>query len=481
MKMAFEQLSESIQSSLKKLGKKGKVTEQDVRDALKEVRLALLEADVNYLIVKAFMKTITEKAEGEAVWQSLTPEQQVIKIVRDELQKLMGDETVALNESAVSATTIMMVGLQGSGKTTLTAKLAHLLKKKENAKPFLIAADIYRPAAIDQLKTLAAHVEVPLFELGTKIQPQEIVEKGLIAAKEYGATHILIDTAGRLHIDEKLMAELKDIKALAQPNEIMLVIDAMTGQDAVNVTLNFHDALGVTGATLTKLDGDARGGAALSIRSLTSVPIKFVGVSEKIDGLEVFHPDRMADRILGMGDVISLIEKAQDEISEEDALRSAERMFAADYNLEDFFDQMQQMKKVGSIESIMGMLPGMDKSMMQKAQGQINDKTMQKKAALIQSMTKKERLKPSLLNASRKRRIAMGAGQQVTELNRLLNEFEQSKQMMRQMAKMMQGGNNPFAGGMPDMGSLMQSLGGGRSNKRAKGKGKGKGMRRFPF
>ena len=481
--MAFDQLSERLQNTFSTLGKKGKVTEADVKAALKEVRFALLEADVNYLVVKAFMKTISEKAEGMAVWESLTPSQQVIKIVRDELQVLMGEEDVPLNKNPLGITTIMMVGLQGSGKTTLSAKLANLLKKKEEAKPFFIAADVYRPAAIDQLKTLAASMDVPVFELGTTVNPVEIVRQGMEAARAYGASHVLIDTAGRLHIDETLMEELVQIKAVANPNEIMLVIDSMTGQDAVNIAIHFHDTLGVTGATLTKLDGDARGGAALSVRSLTNVPIKFVGVSEKIDGLEIFYPDRMADRILGMGDVVSLIEKAQEEISEEDAMHAAERMFASDYNLEDFMSQMQQMKKMGPIDSLLGMIPGMNKAAMQQASSQIDDKKLDHTEAIIQSMTPKERKKPSILNASRKKRIASGCGLTVQDINQLLKQFEQSKTMMRRMGQMMQGGKNPLEN-MNDIGSLMNGLGGGGGSRQSRRQqsGRGGGRRgKFPF
>ena len=479
--MAFEQLSEKLQSTFSSLGKKGKITEDDLKTALKEVRFALLEADVNYLVVKAFMKSITEKAEGMEVWKSVTPSQQIIKIVHEELKSLMGDQEVPLNTNALGMTTIMMVGLQGSGKTTLTAKLANLLKKKNNAKPFFIAADVYRPAAIDQLKTLAATVDVPVFELGTNVSPVEIVTRGLQEARNYGATHVLIDTAGRLHIDETLMTELMDIKKVANPNEIMLVIDAMTGQDAVNVAIHFHDALTVTGATLTKLDGDARGGAALSIRSMANVPIKFVGVSEKIDGLEVFYPDRMADRTLGMGDVVSLVEKVQEEFSEEDATRAAERMFASDYNLEDFLEQMRQMKKMGPLDGILGMMPGMDKSMLKQASNAVEEKRMEHTEAIISSMTKKERKNPRVLDASRKKRIAAGSGTTVQEVNAMLRQFDQSKTMMNRLGKMMQGGNNPFAGGMPDMGSLMQGLGGGNRQARRGGQKKGGRRGKFPF
>lgn len=477
--MAFEQLSDRLEETFSQLGKKGKVTEADIKESLKEVRLALLEADVNYLVVKAFMKTITEKAEGQAVWDSLTPSQQVIQIVHDELKTLMGDEAVPLNTNADGMTTLMVVGLQGSGKTTFIAKLANQLIKKENAKPFFIAGDVYRPAAIDQLKTLAETIDVPVFDMGTDNDPVEIVKLGLEEARKYGATHVLIDTAGRLHIDEELMNELVEIKELAQPDETMLVIDSMTGQDAVNVAIHFHDTLNVTGATLTKLDGDARGGAALSIRSMTNVPIKFVGVSEKLEGLEVFYPDRMADRILGMGDVLSLIEKAQEEISEEDAMRTTERMFSGDYNLEDFLEQMQQMSKMGPIDSLLGMLPGMNKGMMKQAQSQIDDKKMAQTKAIVQSMTVEERKHPQVLNASRRRRIAAGCGLQVQDVNQLVKQFEQSKQMMDRMGKMMSGGKDPFAG-VNDMESLMQNLGGAGNRQARRGQKKPGRRGRFP-
>jgi signal recognition particle subunit SRP54 len=477
--MAFEQLSEKLQNTFSTLSKKGKITEDDLKTALKEVRFALLEADVNYLVVKAFMKTITEKAEGMEVWKSITPTQQIIKIVHDELQQLMGEEAVALNENNHGMTTVMMVGLQGSGKTTLTAKLAYMLKRKEQARPFLIAADVYRPAAIDQLKTLGASIDVPVFELGTDVSPVEIVRRGLVAAKEASATHVFIDTAGRLHIDETLMGELVAIKDVAKPDEIMLVVDAMSGQDAINVAIHFHDALAITGATLSKLDGDARGGAALSIRSMADIPIKFVGVSEKVDGLEIFYPDRMADRILGMGDVLSLVDKVQEEFSEADAQAAAERMFASDYNLEDFLVQLKQMKKMGPLDGLLGMLPGMNKNMMQQATEATNNKKMEYSEAIIQSMTPKERRNPRLLNGKRKRRVAQGAGRSVQEVNQLLTQFEQSKTMIGRLGKLMDGGKDPFAGGMPDIGSLMQGLGGGaqkRSGKKRSGR-KGK----FPF
>jgi len=478
--MAFEQLSEKLQQTFSTLGKKGKITEDDLKTALKEVRFALLEADVNYLVVKAFMKSITEKAEGMEVWKSVTPTQQIIKIVHDELQQLMGEEAVKLNENEHGMTIIMMVGLQGSGKTTLTAKLAHMLKQKKQARPFLIAADVYRPAAIDQLKTLGETIDAPVFEMGTDTAPVVIVQEGIAAAKAAGATHVFIDTAGRLHIDEVLMDELVAIKDFAQPDEIMLVVDAMTGQDAVNVAIHFHDALAVTGATLTKLDGDARGGAALSIRSMADIPIKFVGVSEKVDGLEVFYPDRMADRILGMGDVLSLVDKVQEEFSEEDAQAVAERMFANDYNLEDFLTQLKQMKKMGPIDGLLGMLPGMNKNMMQQATDATNSKKMEYSEAIIQSMTPKERRNPRLLNGQRKRRVAEGAGRSVQEVNQLLSQFDQSKTMMQRLGKMMDGSNDPFNGGMPDIGSLLQGLSGGKQQK-SRGKKRGGRRGKFPF
>ena len=477
--MAFDQLTERLQGTFSQLGKKGKVTEADIKAALREVRLALLEADVNNIVVKSFMKTITEKAEGEAVWDSLSASQQVIKIVHDELKTLMGEEAVPLNKNDAGMTTLMVVGLQGSGKTTFIAKLANQLIKKEQAKPFFIAGDVYRPAAIDQLKTLAKQIDVPVFELGTDVNPVEIVKQGLAEARAYGATHVLIDTAGRLHIDELLMDELVAIQELAKPQETMLVIDAMTGQDAVNVAIHFHDTLHVTGATLTKLDGDARGGAALSIRSLTNVPIKFVGVSEKLDGLEVFYPDRMADRILGMGDVVSLIEKAQEEISEEDALKSAERMFSGEYNLEDFLEQMQQMKKMGPLDGLMGMLPGMNTGAMKKAASQVDEKKMGQTEAIVRSMTIAERQQPQMLNASRRRRIATGSGVKVQDVNSLVKQFEQSKMMMERMGKLMEGGKDPFAG-VNDMQGLMQQLGGAGNRQGRRGQKKTGRRGKFP-
>lgn len=435
--MAFESLSEKLQNVFKNLKGKGKLTEKDVKDAMREVRLALLEADVNFKIVKEFISKITEKSVGEEVLQSLTPGQQVIKIVNDELVNLMGISQSGLTFSIHPPTVYMMVGLQGAGKTTSTGKLAGNLRK-QGKRPLLVAADIYRPAAIKQLQTIGKTYDIPVFSLGDKTSPVDIAKAAITHAKENNYDVIIIDTAGRLHIDEDLMTELKDIKQEVKPQEILLVVDAMTGQDAVNVAEKFNEALGIDGIIITKLDGDTRGGAALSVRHITGKPIKFVGMGEKMEDLEVFHPDRMASRILGMGDVLSLIEKAQTAFADTESKELEKKMLSNDYNLEDFFQNLQQIKKMGPIQNLMGMMPGMpDIGDTELEQG---EKFLKMTECIIQSMTIKERKNPNIINGSRKRRIAQGSGKSVQEVNRLLKQFEEMKQVMKQYSGMLKGG-----------------------------------------
>ncbi len=428
--MAFEGLSEKLNQAFKKLRSKGKLSEEDVRGAMREVRMALLEADVNYKVAKDFVKQVTEKAVGEEVLSSLTPAQQVIKIVRDELTDLMGSTDARINFSSRIPTIIMMCGLQGSGKTTHSAKLAKMFRK-QGKRPLLVACDVYRPAAIQQLQVVGQQVDTPVFEMGTA-NPVEIARQAIRHAKDYGNDIVILDTAGRLHIDEQLMQELSDIKAEVHPHEILLVIDAMTGQDAVNVAQSFNDTLGIDGVILTKLDGDTRGGAALSVRAVTGKPIKFAGMGEKLDDLEVFHPDRMASRILGMGDVLTLIEKAQDEVDEKKALEVAEKMKSNSFDMNDLLEQMQQMHNMGPMGKILNMIPGLA--------GKIDDETasagekeIRYMEAIIRSMTPAERANPDLINPSRKRRIAAGSGTDVPRVNRLLKQFKQMKEMMKQL------------------------------------------------
>ncbi|OCA85466.1 signal recognition particle protein [Bacillus sp. FJAT-27225] len=437
--MAFEGLADRLQNTMQRIRGKGKVNEADVKEMMREVRLALLEADVNFKVVKEFVKKVSERAVGQEVMKSLTPGQQVIKVVKEELTDLMGGEQSKIAVSNRPPTVIMMVGLQGAGKTTTTGKLALLLRKKYNRKPLLVAADIYRPAAIKQLQTLGKQLDMPVFSLGDQVSPVEIAKQALAKAKEDHNDYVLIDTAGRLHVDEALMDELKDIKELAKPNEIFLVVDAMTGQDAVNVAQSFNEQLGLTGVVLTKLDGDTRGGAALSIRSVTNTPIKFIGLGEKMDALEAFHPERMASRILGMGDVMTLIEKAQANVDEEKAKELEQKMRTATFTLDDFLDQLGQVRKMGPLEDILKMLPGAN-----KIKGldnlSIDEKQIGHVEAIIQSMTTKEKEHPEIINSSRKRRIAKGSGRTVPEVNRLLKQFEDMKKMMKQMTGMQQKG-----------------------------------------
>ena len=425
--MAFEGLSEKLNNVFKKLKSHGKLTESDVKEAMREVRLALLEADVSYKVVKDFVKKVTDRAVGEEVLSSLTPAQQVIKIVNEELCALMGNGSSRINLASKPPTVIMMCGLQGSGKTTHAAKLAKLLKK-EGHRPLLAACDIYRPAAINQLQVVGQKADVKVFEMG-QINPVTIAGAALKYAKDYGHDVLIIDTAGRLHIDEELMQELKDIKALTDPDEIMLVVDAMTGQDAVNVAKAFDEAVGITSILISKLDSDTRGGAALSVLSVTGKPIKYVGMGEKLDDFEQFHPERMASRILGMGDVLTLIEKAENVMSQKDAEKLTKKFKENKFDMDDLLDQMRQIKKMGSMKSIIGMLPGVGDKIKDT---DIDESQFTRVEAIITSMTTAERAKPSIINPSRKKRIAKGSGTKVEDVNRLLRQFEQMQKMMKQ-------------------------------------------------
>lgn len=425
--MAFEGLSEKLNNVFKKLKSHGKLTESDVKEAMREVRLALLEADVSYKVVKDFVKKVTDRAVGEEVLSSLTPAQQVIKIVNEELCALMGNGSSRINLASKPPTVIMMCGLQGSGKTTHAAKLAKLLKK-DGHRPLLAACDIYRPAAINQLQVVGQKADVKVFEMG-QINPVTIAGEALKYAKDYGHDVLIIDTAGRLHIDEELMQELKDIKALTDPDEIMLVVDAMTGQDAVNVAKAFDEAVGITSILMSKLDSDTRGGAALSVLSVTGKPIKYVGMGEKLDDFEQFHPERMASRILGMGDVLTLIEKAENVMSQKDAEKLTKKFKENKFDMDDLLDQMRQIKKMGSMKSIIGMLPGVGDKIKDT---DIDESQFTRVEAIITSMTTAERAKPSIINPSRKKRIAKGSGTKVEDVNRLLRQFEQMQKMMKQ-------------------------------------------------
>ncbi len=425
--MAFEGLSEKLSAVFKKLKSHGRLTEADVKASMKEVRMALLEADVSYKVVKDFVAKVTERCVGSDVLESLTPAQQVIKIVNEELIALMGESNSKINFPSKPPCVIMMCGLQGSGKTTHAAKLAKYFKAQDK-RPLLVGCDIYRPAAIDQLKVVGERAGVPVFELG-QIDPREIARRALAHAKDYGNDIVILDTAGRLHIDEELMQELKDIQAIANPNEIILVVDAMTGQDAVNVAKSFDETLNIDSVILTKLDSDTRGGAALSVLAVTGKPIKFVGMGEKLDEFEVFHPQRMASRILGMGDMLTLIEKASTTIDEAEAEKMAKKLESGGFDLNDLLDQMRQIRKMGSIRSLISMLPGAG----QIDESQIDEKQVPRTEAIILSMTPAERAKPSLINPARKRRIAAGSGTRVEDVNRLLKQYEQMQKMMKQM------------------------------------------------
>ncbi|WP_026906093.1 signal recognition particle protein [Paucisalibacillus globulus] len=436
--MAFEGLADRLQSTIKKITGKGKVSEQDVKEMTREIRLALLEADVNFKVVKDLIKRIKERAIGQEVMESLTPGQQVIKVVKEELTELMGGEQSKIAVSDRPPTVIMMVGLQGAGKTTTTGKLANLLRKKHNRSPLLVACDVYRPAAIKQLETLGSQLNMPVFSMGTEVNPVDIAKNAIAKAKEEHHDYVLIDTAGRLHVDTDLMDELAQIKEAVKPEEIFLVVDAMTGQDAVNVAESFNEQLDISGVVLTKLDGDTRGGAALSIKAVTGKSIKFAGMGEKLDQLEAFHPERMASRILGMGDVLTLIEKAQASVDEKQAKDLEEKMRNASFTFDDFLEQMSQVKKMGPLEDLLAMIPGANK-MKGLKNVQFDEKQLVHVEAIIQSMTKKERHDPSIMNAGRKKRIAKGSGTSVSQVNRLLKQFDEMKKMMKQMTNMQKG------------------------------------------
>lgn len=454
----FQGLSEKLQETFKRLRGKGKLTEDDVNEAMREVRMALLEADVNFKVVKDFVANVKERAIGSEVLESLSPGQQVIKIVNEEMVALMGGVSSKINISSKPPTVILLVGLQGAGKTTHGAKLANMLKK-QGKHPLLVACDIYRPAAIKQLEVLGEQIKVPVFSLGTE-KPVKIAQESIRQANSQGQDVVIIDTAGRLHINEELMGELREIKSVVKPHEILLVVDSMTGQDAVNVAESFHKELGVDGVILTKLDGDTRGGAALSVKAVTGCPIKFAGIGEKMDAIEPFYPERMASRILGMGDVLTLIEKAQSAFDEKKAKEMEQKLRKQEFTLDDFLDQMQQLKKMGPLSSILEMIPGLGK---QLKDVQINEKDMAHVEAIIHSMTPEERRKPVIIKESRKRRIAKGSGTSIQEVGRLIKQFEQMQKMMKQLT------NNPGMGGM---------LGGGKGKKGKKGKRPGF---KFPF
>ncbi|MBN2796707.1 MAG: signal recognition particle protein [Clostridia bacterium] len=426
--MAFESLAEKLQGTFKFLKGKGKLNEKDIKEAMREIKLALLEADVNFMIVKKFIKTVSERAVGEEVMKSLTPGQMVVKIVNEELTNLMGEKVVRLELSSQPPTVIMLSGLQGAGKTTMAGKLAKFIKEK-NKRPLLVACDIYRPAAIKQLEVVGGQVDVPVFSMGQE-DPRKIAKAAMHEATIKGYDVVIVDTAGRLHIDEALMEELQDVKEIIKPHEILLVIDAMTGQDAVNVAETFNEKLDVTGVILTKLDGDSRGGAALSVRAVTGKPIKFVGVGEKLTDIEEFHPDRMASRILGMGDVLSLIEKAQQNVDEEKMKKLEAKMRKNEFDLEDFMDQLQQMKKMGPIGDLLKMIPGMNSKALKGVD--VDEKEFVKLEAIIQSMTPEERRRPEIINANRRKRIAAGSGTTVNHVNKLLKQHAQTKKMMKQ-------------------------------------------------
>jgi signal recognition particle subunit SRP54 len=465
--VAFDSLSDRLQGALKKVTGRGVLNENDIETMMREVRLSLLEADVNYKVVKEFTNEVKAQAMGERVLKSLTPGQQVVKIVHEELKNLMGVDAENLAFKINGITVFMMVGLQGAGKTTHTGKLALFTRKKYNKKPLLVAADVYRPAAVDQLVTVGKQLNIPVFEKGIELKPLEIVKQAMTYAKENGHDLVIIDTAGRLHINEELMTELKEIKEFVKPDEILLTVDAMTGQDAVNVANSFHEQLNVTGTVLTKLDGDTRGGAALSIRKVTGVPIKFMGLGEKLDQLEVFHPERMASRILGMGDVLSLIEKAQDAIDEEEAELMAKKFKSNKFDYNDFLKQIKSIKRLGSLKGILKMLPGVGSQLKDM---DIDEKQFVYIEAIIHSMTEEERRNPDLLNTSRKNRIARGSGRDISEVNNLTKRFEEMRKMMKKMMNM-----DPR-----QMERMMNGMGNGNPGPGApvsRGKGKGRGNR----
>ena len=466
--MPFESLSERIQMSMRRITGRATLNEKDIEEMMKEVRLSLLEADVNYKVVKKFTSEVKEKALGEKIMKSLTPGDMVVKVVHDELKALMGNEAVPVTYKQHGMSVMMLVGLQGAGKTTHIGKLANYLRKKDAKKPMFIAGDIYRPAAINQLVTIGKQLGIEVFEMGTNYKVTEIVEKGLAYAKEKGYDLVLIDTAGRLHIDDALMEELQDVEKICKPDEVLLTIDAMMGQDAINVITTFNEKLHLTGCILTKLDGDTRGGAALSIRYLTNVPIKFMGVGEKLDQLEIFHPDRMAGRILGMGDIVSFVEKATDSIEEEEAMKMAEKMQRGNYNYDDFMQQIKWIKRMGSLKGLLGMIPGIGSQIKNM---EIDDKQFVYIEAIVKSMTEKERKNPELLakSSSRRERIAKGSGRPYTEVNNLIKRFDEMKQSFKMLTNMSE----------TDLktGKFQQQMANQRKVK--KGKGKGRGNFRF--
>lgn len=462
--MAFEGLTERLQGALKKLRGKGKVSEADLKDTMREIRLALLEADVNLKVAKDFVKHVSEKANGAKVLEGLNPAQQIIKIVNEELTEVMGSQASELEKADHNPTVIMMVGLQGAGKTTTAGKLAYKLKQEKKARPLFIAADVYRPAAIEQLEQVAQQIDVPVFQMGTDVDPVELVKQGLAKAKEDNNDYVIIDTAGRLQIDEPLMNELVAIKQLAKPTEILLVVDSLTGQNAATTAEGFNDKLDITGTVLTKLDSDTRGGAALSIRYITGKPIKFVGEGEKMTDLDVFHPDRMASRILGMGDMLSLIEKAEQVSDEKKMAELEQKMREASFDFNDFLDQMDQMNKMGGMQSLIKNIPGLSNNPA-LANSQMNEDKLKQTRAIIYSMTNEERENPDLLNPSRRKRIAKGSGNQIQDVNRLIKQFMQMRQLMKQMSngnmdafnQMIPGGMSGMFGGTP-MGNKMGQM-----------------------
>ena len=435
--MAFEGLSSKLQNVFKKLSGKGKLSEKDVKEAMREVKLALLEADVNFTVVKSFVNAVTERAVGAEVLESLTPGQQVIKIVNEEMTKLMGGTNAKVEFGSTTPAVILLAGLQGAGKTTMAGKLAAYLSKQYGKSPLLVACDIYRPAAIKQLQVVGEKAGVPVFERGQS-DPVETAKLGIEYARRNLKNLVIIDTAGRLHIDGDMMAEIAAVREAVNPSEILLVIDAMTGQDAVNVAKAFNDTLELTGVIVTKLDGDTRGGAALSVKAVTGKPIKFSGTGEKLTDIEPFHPDRMASRILGMGDVLTLIEKAQTAFDEKKAVELEAKLRKDEFTLEDYLDQFEQMKNMGSMQDILGMIPGMDASKLGNVE--IDEKQMARTQAIIRAMTPQERRRPDILNASRRKRIARGSGTSIQEVNRLLNQYEASRKMMKQLTNMGKGG-----------------------------------------
>ena len=458
--MAFEGLTEKLNAAFKRLRGKGRLTENDVREAMREVRLALLEADVSYKVVKEFVASVTERAVGSDVLDSLTPAQQVVKIVNEELTKLMGGSGAKIAMANSGPTVVMMLGLQGAGKTTTTAKLGGLMRRQYQKRPLLAACDVYRPAAIEQLKVVGGQMDLPVFEEGQG-DPVKIAENAIRHARDHGSDMVFLDTAGRLHVDENLMDELKRMKAAVHPNEILLVVDAMTGQDAVNAASAFDEALGIDGVILTKLDGDARGGAALSIRAATGKPIKFAGTGEKLDMIEPFHPDRMASRILGMGDMLSFIEKAEQAYDEKQAAKIEEKLRKNRFTLQDYYDQLQQLKNMGDLSQLLGMMPGNLGKQMQGAS--IDEKAMARTEAIILSMTPLERENPQVLNASRKKRVAAGCGLEVVDVNRLLKQFDMMRELTKQMTR---GGRMPGLGGLGGMGKAPSRLHGFGRKKR---------------